>query len=113
MDVKVEVVEGVTCVALAGKLDASTVADAERRLVEIIDGGANAMILELSALTYISSAGLRVLLVAAKKLKTKRGQLVLCGIQRYVKEVLDISGFSAVFPTAPDRTAALTLARPK
>lgn len=52
-----------------------------------------------SVLDYISSAGLRVLLQAAKKLNQISGTLVLCSVKDEVKKVFDIAGLSPIFPT--------------
>jgi anti-anti-sigma factor len=104
------VAEHVAAICLAGKLDAVATAGVEQRLLEIVDGGATTLILDLAQLDYISSAGLRVLIVVGKKLRGKRGQLLLCSVQRHVKEVLDLSGFSAIFPlyaTIEEALAAL------
>ena len=66
------------------------------------------MILDLESLDYISSAGLRVLLTGAKRLKAKRGKIVLCSAQRHVKEVFDISGFSMIIKVFNDEEEALS-----
>ncbi len=58
-------------------------------------------------LHYISSAGLRVLLAAAKQLKTADGELRICDLNEVVKEVFDISGFSTIFKIFENETEAL------
>jgi anti-anti-sigma factor len=54
--------------------------------------------LDLSAVTFISSAGLRALLTAYKELGPVRGRMALVGAQSAVRDVLDLSGFSAYLP---------------
>lgn len=83
-------------VSLSGRLDASSAPEAEQHLNKVIDNSKK-LIINLSELEYISSAGLRVLLVAAKKLRHTNGNLALCSLQDGVKEVFDISGFSSIF----------------
>ena len=56
---------------------------------------------------YISSAGLRLVLVVAKRLKQDNGQLLLCGMQSHIREVFDISGFLAILNVADTRSEAL------
>ncbi|MEO8329077.1 MAG: STAS domain-containing protein, partial [Candidatus Nanopelagicales bacterium] len=58
-------------------------------------------------LDYISSAGLRVLLGAAKKLRASGGTLGMFGLNQSVREVFDISGFSAILSVYPSEAEAL------
>lgn len=59
--------------------------------------GENAFHFDFRGLEYISSAGLRSLLVAAKQLKAKQGELVFSGLQGPVRDVFKISGFYSIF----------------
>ncbi len=56
------------------------------------------MAFDLTHLEYVSSAGLRIFLVVAKKLKGLDGELSLAGLQGNIKEVLEISGFPSILP---------------
>ena len=58
-------------------------------------------------LDYISSAGLRVLLAAAKQLKTTNGELRLCNLNEVVQEVFAISGFDMILPISESESEAL------
>ncbi|WP_366657409.1 STAS domain-containing protein [Fodinicurvata sp. EGI_FJ10296] len=80
-----------------GRIDSSTSKSFEERLMQALDRGPTAVIVDLSNVEYVSSAGLRVLLVAAKKIKSAGNQLILCGLSSHIREVFDISGFSAIF----------------
>lgn len=91
----------VLVVGLKGRLDAASAGTVQDRIVAVIDGGARQLVLDLSALDYVSSAGLRVLLVAAKKMKPVGGKLCLCGLQPSIKEIFDIAGFTGMFTLAP------------
>jgi anti-anti-sigma factor len=62
---------------------------------------------DLAGLRYISSAGLRVLLVAAKRLKPEGGRLLLAAPSELVGQVLEIAGFSAMLETCPTIEEAL------
>lgn len=90
--------DGVLILGLEGRLDASTSGILEKRLLGTIDGGEIKVVLDFSSLDYISSAGLRVLLMAAKKSKGAGGKLVLACLKSHVKEVFDIAGFSSILP---------------
>src|ERR1051326_199578 len=72
--------------------------------------GQDRLILDLSALEYISSAGLRVLMLAGKQCKAQKGTLVLTGLQPLVREIFEISKFTLVFTITPSLDDALTKA---
>ena len=65
------------------------------------------MVMDFEALAYISSAGLRVILKTAKDLKRREGNLILCAMQDYVREVFEISGFDTFLPIVPTTVEAL------
>lgn len=91
--------EGEAIVAsVSGRLDAGSSAQFDKNLADMIAEGARQVVLDFSSLVYISSAGLRSVLVAAKELKNKNGILSLAGLKAEVKEVFDISGFSSILP---------------
>lgn len=80
-----------------GRLDTNTSGEFEEKLAETFAAGATQLIIDLIQVDYISSAGLRVLLMAAKKIKTLKGSLILCSMSDHIKEVFDIAGFTPVF----------------
>jgi anti-anti-sigma factor len=90
----------VRLVRLEGRLDATNAPEIERRLGEIIGGGATRVVLDCSALEYISSAGLRVFLSVAKRLMAAQGRLALGGPLPQVREILEIAGFTSVMQVA-------------
>ena len=84
-------------VTVTGRVDAVTSPELEDSLSDLVESDAKVIILGLDELEYISSAGLRVILATAKKLKAKQGDVVLAGLQGDVKNVFDISGFTSIF----------------
>lgn len=82
---------------LKGRLDSITSNKLEERFLALLDQGEKKVILDLSQLDYISSAGLRVLLMVSKRLRSANGKIVLSSMQDRVKEVFDIAGFSSIF----------------
>ena len=78
------------------------------QFAKVLDAGNDRLLIELSQLEYISSAGLRVLLVVAKRIQQKGGKVVLCALVPNVKEVFEISGFSSIFKIF-DNTADATV----
>lgn len=75
---------------LTGRLDSDTAPDLDSRLVEAVGQGADALVLDLSALDFISSAGLRVLFKAKKQLEESGGKLMLVNLQPQVRKVFEI-----------------------
>jgi len=105
---KTEVVQAadVAIVRLVGNLDMSTCGDVETVLTSLIDGGARKMVLNFAGIDFVSSAGLRVLISAAKKLAAQGGGLRLCSLREQVKLVFDIAGLNAVMPAMEDESGA-------
>lgn len=87
---------GVTVVAVEGNLDTSTAPEAQQHLDALQDDGVQKILVDFKGLGYISSAGLRVLLVTAKRLGASGGSLRICGLNETVGEVFEISGFSVI-----------------
>ena len=98
MDMTEDKREEVIILGLRGRLDASTSKGLEEKLTALTEGGEKRLVVEFSQLDYISSSGLRVLLVAAKNLTRANGKIVLSSLKDHIKEVFDITGFSSIFP---------------
>jgi anti-anti-sigma factor len=90
-----------------GNLDTNTSIAAETTINELIDNGAQKILVNFENLNFISSAGLRVLLATAKKLKGTGGDLKICGLNPTVQEVFDISGFSTILTVVSSEDSAL------
>lgn len=90
-----------------GLLNSNNAPDLEAQVLALVDEGARKLLLDFTALDYVSSAGLRVVLVLAKRLKKEGGHLVLCSMQPHVREVFDISGFLTILNVEPDRASAM------
>ena len=85
-------------VTLSGRLDTTTAPQLEASLKQNL-GDAKELVMDMSAVEYVSSAGLRVLL-AAQKVMNKQGSMVLRGVQGPVMEVFEITGFSDILTIA-------------
>jgi anti-anti-sigma factor len=90
-----------------GHLDTRTQGDFEKVVLEKLQGGERRFIVDMVDVEYLASAGLRVLLMLAKKLKSTEGQLVICGMNEHVLEVFNVAGFSTFFTINPTRDEAL------
>jgi len=97
----------VVVVRVKGRLDANSAATLEQALLASIDAGTRRLVIDCEPLDYISSAGLRVLLVAAKRLRAADGVIALAALKEPIKEVLDIAGFSSIFGVHESVAAAV------
>ena len=95
----------VTIASISGRLDGSTASELDDRLSAMVVPGVR-LVLDMSGLDYVSSAGLRVFLKIAKQTKAAKGRLALSGITETVLKVFEISGFTAIFNICPDRDSA-------
>ena len=82
--------------AVSDRVDSVTSPELERRIGELIAGGERVLVVDLSWLSYVSSAGLRVFLSAAKKIKAAGGKPLLCSLGGMVKEWFVMSGFADI-----------------
>ena len=107
MQISVKTADEVKVLEFKGKLDTQTSPDAQDQLTELIEKGERKILVNLEKLDYISSAGLRVLLVAAKQLKSDGGEIRICSLNNVVREVFEISGFVTIFNVYGSESEAL------
>ncbi|MBP3729414.1 MAG: STAS domain-containing protein [Lachnospiraceae bacterium] len=94
MNIQTKKEDNALTIILEGRLDTSTAPQLEECINSSLEGITD-LSLDLSSLDYISSAGLRVLLSAQKKMMTK-GQMQICGANETVMEIFEITGFSDI-----------------
>lgn len=94
-------------VEVEGRLDSVTSSELEKEILSYLQSGEHNLLIDFAGLDYISSAGLRVLLMAAKKAKAEGGRVVLANLVKNVKEVFDIAGFTSIFPVFQSQDDAL------
>lgn len=82
-----------TIIRLKGRLDSTTSPELDNYLVSNDFSKYRGIVLEMTELDYISSAGLRVLLNASKAFKKEQIRFLLCGMQAHITEIFEISGF--------------------
>ena len=81
---------------IKGRLDALTSPNAEKRIFDAINNGQQKVLIDLAGVTYLSSAGMRMLLSTSKKLRTLSGKMAVCCTTVNVLDVLKMSGFDHV-----------------
>ena len=94
-------------ISLNGRMDAISAPDFEEKMGQWLNEGETSFIIDLGGLGYISSAGLRSILVIAKELKSKDGKLICAAPRDEVEKIFKISGFSSIIPTYESVQAAL------
>lgn len=107
MNITEESVGGVSVLRTEGRIDSGNASEFEGHLVRAIGDGGVKLVVDMAKLTYISSAGLRALLIAAKKARPTGGRIALSAMAPHIREVFDLSGFSSLFEIHGDEAAAV------
>jgi anti-anti-sigma factor len=97
MEFKESTIGDFLVIELIGSLDTARHRELENVLLGAIEKGGKKIVVNCTGLTYISSSGLRILLVALKKIGAAGGVLRLCGLHDNIREILVISGFTSIF----------------
>lgn len=96
---------------VAGRVDSSNAAAFDKELADILIGDAVSLILDFSDLVYLSSAGLRAILLAVKRARGLGGEMAVCSVPAHILEVLEVSGFTRLIkvrPTLDEARAAIS-----
>lgn len=107
VELKEEKKGDVLILKIKGRLDAISSPVAEKKVFDCINNGQHKLLLDFTSVSYLSSAGMRMLLSTTKKLKTLSGKLVVCSITTNVMDVLKMSGFDHVLEIAKTEEEAL------
>jgi len=98
-----------TVLALAGRLDAQTAKQAEADLLTAYTGDKRVVVADFSKVDFISSAGIRCLLIVVQKFRSSGGDVLISGLSPDVKQVFDIcdlTRYFKVFSTTDEALAA-------
>lgn len=106
MEISEEWRGGALVIVASGRIDSNTAGELEAVLPARVQDN-QATVMDLGAVSYVSSAGLRILLKGAKIAKASGHRLVLSGLSTAVREVFDISGFSSIFTIEADIDSAV------
>jgi anti-sigma B factor antagonist len=88
--------EGILVIGVQGRIDTCSASDFQQKVDEALCRTESRIVMDFQNLEYISSAGLRDVIFAAKKAKTQQREICCCSLQKMVKEIFDISGFSHI-----------------
>lgn len=94
-------------IQVEGRIDTTNYNEFENAVNDVLNESVKQMYPDCSGLNYISSSGLRIFLALQKKMMTTGGKLKLFAMQPSIREIFDISGFSAIFAIFPDKATAL------
>ena len=99
--------DGAMVLSVNGRVDTSTAPELEQAINKEIDAGNRKILLNFTAVSYISSGGLRVLLATAKKLKNPGDKFGICSLTPEVMKILKLAGFTSIFSIYPSEGEAL------
>lgn len=101
--------DGATLIAkTGGRVDGTNASEFQDALKNVISPDDKAVILDFEDLSYISSAGLRVILLTAKDMRTANVQFAVCSLSQSVRDVFTISGFDQIIDIHDDQQTALS-----
>ena len=93
MEVTTSQRDGLVVTAVRGRVDSMSARDFETALAAAVNEAGNYLVLDCAELQYISSAGLRCLLLTIKKVDALGGAFIMCQLSTPIREVLEVSGF--------------------
>ena len=96
MQIDIKTVEQATVVELVGDVDTNTAPEVQEKVLPLVQEGSK-ILLDLTGVDFMSSAGLRLLLSLYRRISSQNGSLVLVGPTEYVKDTMDITGFLSIF----------------
>lgn len=97
----------VTVVDVKGRIDSSTAADFDQEVMGLVESGHKNLLVDMSDVDFLSSAGLRTLVSARKALQESGGQIKLAQPSERVVDTLDIAGLDVLFEMISEREAAI------
>jgi anti-sigma B factor antagonist len=102
---------GILTLTVSGRIDADTTGAFSETIDRCIEAGNHKIVLDLSGVDYVTSVGLRALILGAKRLAPLGGKMVLCAPQERVLKLLELAGFTSIFKIAGNREQAEELLR--
>lgn len=94
-------------IEIIGRLDTTNYSELEKVTMKHIDEGNLNILVDCSDMDYVSSSGLRIFLMALKKINALKGKFYLCSLQPNILEIFEISGFTSIFSIYEDQQKAL------
>jgi anti-sigma B factor antagonist len=108
MDVQAEFFEDVTILKISGEIDAGTASDLEKHVLAVVEPKCK-LLLDMFGVEFMSSAGLRLMLLLYREVATMGGQIVLVNLKEHIKDAMRATGFLAQYTVAEDVDAGLDM----
>lgn len=93
--------------SVSGRVDGTNAQSFDSSLDEVIEESISAVVLDLAGLAYMSSAGLRSILMTAKRLQSRKANLAICSLRPTINEIFQIAGFDRILDVCENRTDAV------
>lgn len=106
MGIEITNAPSATIITFDGRLDSSTIAEVEAEVLPLAQPGCR-LLLDMNRLNYVSSAGLRTLLLLSRKVADNGGVAVLAGLPEELRDTMEITGFLSLFAVYDNRDAGL------
>ncbi len=88
--------DGIAIVSISGEIDSKTAPDAQEKLLPLVDQY-HSMIMDLNDLTFMSSAGLRIMLLLYRHATAQSGKVALVGLSEQIQDTMSATGFLSFF----------------
>ena len=111
MDLREDAAGDILVLEVKGRVDSTTAPVLGERLTALLTGGGRRLVIDLAQLEYISSAGFRILLLAAKRADEGGSRFVLCGVAGKVRQLFDLGGFLDLFSISASREEGIAAVR--
>ncbi len=106
MDVAIKQMGDVNVVDISGEIDGKTAPEAQAKIVPLTENGGK-LLLDMTQVPFMSSAGLRMMLMLYRQMSAKNGRIALVGLSDEIKDTMDATGFLGYFTTCDSVDSAL------
>ncbi len=110
MDIQVKKVEDVTIVTLIGEIYGRNAPEIQEQLIPLVQPGCK-FLLDMSDVSHLSSAGLRIFLMLYRHIDNQHGCIALSNLQEFIKDMMSATGFLDFFATYPTQAEGLAALR--
>ena len=98
LDVETGTIDGAALLTLRGEIDVYTAPRLRQAIIDLVDGGADRIVVDMEKVDFLDSTGLGVLVGGLKRVRMKDGSLSIVTTQDKILKIFDITGLSKVFP---------------
>lgn len=109
LNITIDEINFIKVVRIAGRIDATSTPVLDKKINALLDEKQQLILIDFEKVDYLSSAGMRLLLSATKKLKTRGGQLVFCNMSEEVMEIIKMAGFERILTICSTEREALKI----